>query len=59
MEAESITRADTKEISAASEDRMTIFPCEEKAQTSLYIKGKAVEVWKRVLSFLTIDIKHM
>lgn len=44
MEAKSITRADTKEISAASEDRMTIFPCEEKAQTSLYIKGKAVEV---------------
>lgn len=44
-------RADTKEIPVASEDPVTIFPREEKTQTWLYIKGKDVEVWERVLNF--------
>lgn len=61
MEAKSIIRVDTKEITVASKDHvsLTIFPCEEKIQTWLHIKRKDVEVWERVLSFLTIDIKHM
>lgn len=62
MDAKSISRADKKEITVASEVRVSLAipPCHKKTQTSLHIKGKDVVFdWERALSFLTIDIKQL